>query len=324
MADCPLGIPNGWFMVLFSEDLAPGELKPIQLLQEELVAFRGESGSVHVLEAYCAHLGAHLAHGGCVQGDTVRCPFHGWRYDGDGRCVEIPYSKKIPKLAQMRSWPVDEVNGQIWVWRHAEGKPPSYRIPKIPEFGAPDWTSRWTRYSWELKTHPQEIMENAIDWPHFEQVHSMDVPSHKEHSFDGPMFKWVIDAGYENVVDGPSRRLFLVAENWGLGLCKIHYNGAFETLSVGTMTPIDRDTLWFSNAVIGRKGERSDEEAMADLKAQMDEQQNITNQDFRIWENKRYRPNPVLCDGDGPIPEFRRWARQFYSEEAGADTESAA
>jgi hypothetical protein len=139
------------------------------------------------------------------------------------------------------------------------------------------------------------------------------------------MFKWVIDAGYENQVDGPSRRLFLVAENWGLGLCKIHYNGAFETLSVGTMTPIDEDTLVFSTGVIGRKGDRTDEEAIEELKTQMDEQQHITNQDFQIWENKLYRPNPVLCEGDGPIPEFRRWARQFYPAGDGdVRTESAA
>jgi hypothetical protein len=90
------------------------------------------------------------------------------------------------------------------------------------------------------------------------------------------------------------------------------------------MTPIDDNTLCFTNAVIGRKGARSDEEAMADLKTQMDEQQDITNQDFRIWENKKYRPNPILCDGDGPIGEFRRWARQFYSKTAETQSVTAA
>ena len=316
MAICSLGMPNGWFHIGFSDELAPGALTRVEALGQELVVFRGEDGEAHVLDAYCAHLGAHLGHGGRVVGNKIRCPFHGWCYDGAGRCVEISYARKIPANARIASWPVDEVNGQIYVWYHAQGKEPNYRIPVIKEYGSPEWTSTWTRYSWELRTHPQEIMENAIDWPHFEFVHSTDAPKHKEYCFDGPMFRWVIDAGLDNVVGGPSNALYLVAENWGLGFNTIHYNGAFETRSVGTMLPIDTTRLRFTNSVIGRKGDRSEQEALNELKAQMDEQQNITSQDFAIWENKKYRPAPVLCDGDGPIGEYRRWARQFYSDSA--------
>jgi 3-ketosteroid 9alpha-monooxygenase subunit A len=322
MAAHALAMPNGWFQIAFSEDLAPGALLPIHVFGQELVLFRGEDGEAAVVEAYCAHLGAHLGHGGRVEGNRLRCPFHGWCYDAKGECLEIPYARRIPPRARIRSWPVEERNGQVYVWHHAGGEPPSFRIPQIAEYGAAEWTSTWTRYSWELRTHPQEMMENAIDWPHFEQVHAMDVPSHRECSFEGPMFRWVIDAGYENEVGGPSRELYLVAENWGLGFNTIHYNGAFETRSIGTITPIDEGLVRFTNSVIGRKGSRSEQEALAELRTQMDEQQHITSQDFAIWENKTYRPTPVLCDGDGPIGEYRRWARQFYgpsSAGAGGD-----
>lgn len=318
MTRIPLEIPNGWFQIAFSDDLVKGGVLSVDALGQRLVAFRGEDGAVRILDAYCAHLGAHLGHGGRVEGNHIRCPFHGWCFDGDGRCVEIPYAERIPTRARVTSWPVDERNGQIFVWHHSEGKPPNFHIPNIEEYGSPEWTSTWTRYCWELRTHPQEMMENAVDWPHFEHVHSMDPPTHKEFSFEGPMFRWVIDAGYENVVGGPSKQLYLVAENWGLGFNTIRYNGAFETISVGTILPLEPDRVRFTNAVIGRKGDRDEAEALGEIRAQMDEQQHITSQDFAIWEHKRYRPKPVLCDEDGPIAQYRQWARQFYPSRADA------
>ena len=57
--------------------------------------FRGESGQVYVVDAYCPHLGANLAVGGKVEGDCIECPFHGWQYRGeDGKCVKIGYADK--------------------------------------------------------------------------------------------------------------------------------------------------------------------------------------------------------------------------------------
>lgn len=62
---------------------------------EQVAVFRGEDGEAHVLDAYCAHLGANLAVGGQVKGNCLECPFHGWQYSGsDGKCVKIPYAEK--------------------------------------------------------------------------------------------------------------------------------------------------------------------------------------------------------------------------------------
>ena len=84
--------------------------------------FRTRSGEARVLDAYCAHLGAHLGEGGRVVGENLRCPFHGWHYDGSGACVKIPYaadSDRIPKRARVRAWDVVERNRMIFVWHHA-------------------------------------------------------------------------------------------------------------------------------------------------------------------------------------------------------------
>ena len=93
----PLPIPNGWFAVAWSRELHAGDVRPIHYFGQDMVLFRTRSGQARVLDAFCPHLGAHLGYGGRVMGETVRCPFHGWQYDGTtGDCVHIPYCEKIP------------------------------------------------------------------------------------------------------------------------------------------------------------------------------------------------------------------------------------
>ena len=86
--------PNGWARVALGEDLPPGGVVPLRYFGRDLVLFRTDSGEARVLDAHCPHLGAHLGHGGRVEGEGIRCPFHAWWWDGDGRCLEIPYASR--------------------------------------------------------------------------------------------------------------------------------------------------------------------------------------------------------------------------------------
>ena len=87
-------LPYGWYLASPSADVAAGEIRTFHYFGQELVIYRSTAGVPFAVEAHCPHLGAHLGEGGCVEGDTIRCPFHGWRYASDGRCVEVPKDQR--------------------------------------------------------------------------------------------------------------------------------------------------------------------------------------------------------------------------------------
>ena len=78
-------------------------------------------------------------------------------------------------------------------------------------------------------------------------------------------------------------------------------------------SPVEPGRIRFINSVIGKKNGRPDAEVIAELQSQMDEQAKVVEQDFPIWENKVFQENPVLCKDDGPLHQFRDWARKFYT-----------
>ncbi|MBZ0251780.1 MAG: Rieske 2Fe-2S domain-containing protein [Candidatus Methylomirabilis sp.] len=317
MSRFPFGIPNSWFHVGYSDELAKGQVKAIHFLGKEMVMFRGEDGKVGVLDAYCPHIGAHLGIGGKVVGNAVACPFHSWKFDCTGKCVDIPYTKKIPAKAVAGAYTVREHSGIIFIWHHAEGKAPDFDIPVIEQFGAEDWTRTYLKYVWKVRTQPQEIMENAIDWPHFHSVHGMAMPPDKQEKFEGKMFYWRIGTTKQIATMGGVTDNFLIqAQNWGLGFNFLTYDGMFSTVVTAGLTPIDEEYTLFQTGIIGKKDGRSEDETIALLKAYMDDQSNAITQDFEIWEHKAYRPTPALCDGDGPVARYRKWASQFYSQPA--------
>ena len=87
---------TGWFMIGWSAEFEVGEVRALTYFGEDLAAYRDESGELHVLEAHCKHLGAHIGHGGKVIGDCVECPFHGWRWDPTARTDTSHTSRTAP------------------------------------------------------------------------------------------------------------------------------------------------------------------------------------------------------------------------------------
>ncbi|MFM9969794.1 MAG: Rieske 2Fe-2S domain-containing protein [Burkholderiales bacterium] len=78
-----------WHPVARVDSLQPGKARAVRLLAEDLTLYCGASGAFHLIDARCAHRGT-LLHTGWVEGESLRCMYHGWRYDGSGLCTEIP------------------------------------------------------------------------------------------------------------------------------------------------------------------------------------------------------------------------------------------
>jgi len=163
---------EGWYWALDSRELPRGATAKLTLHGRPLVLFRGEDGRAAALDAYCPHMGAHLAEGDVV-GSELRCLFHGWTFEKSGRCTEAPGAVGgcPPAAALAQAWPVSEAYGLIWVWTGPEVRRP---VPFVPELEAAEVS--WSHgASFEKACHPNVVMINAIDAHHFNTVHDLPV-----------------------------------------------------------------------------------------------------------------------------------------------------
>jgi nitrite reductase/ring-hydroxylating ferredoxin subunit len=292
----PFPVPNGWFIVARADELQPGEVMPLYLFGRHLVLFRTESGEPRLMDAHCPHLGAHLGVGGRVRGDTIQCPFHGWRFRGeDGTCVEVPYDDVdfIPRKAHARAYPTIERNQMIWAWHHLEGGEPFYDVPEVPEIDDPEWSDIVVR-EFPVATCCQEMSENNVDTVHFKYVHGSEAVPEEEFVIEGPYKRSVGWGGN------------FIREGFGLGLGVLRMKNWVTFIS--STTPIDEENVlvrWIFTSP------RSLAEGEAEKAANVFTE--AVTQDIPIWENKIYKDPPVLRPMEKAVTEQRRWCRQFYS-----------
>ncbi|BAY78521.1 Rieske [2Fe-2S] domain-containing protein [Nostoc linckia NIES-25] len=160
---------EGWYWVIPSINLRVGEVKPITILGRELVIYRGKDKRVVTFDAYCPHMGAHLAEGK-VEGNALRCFFHHWKFDGEGMCIDIP-CLETPVSLKLQSWPTAEKYGMIWVWT---GEIPQQPLPFVPELEQKECDVAIHSH-FLMNCHPNVVMINAIDAQHLNTVHKLPV-----------------------------------------------------------------------------------------------------------------------------------------------------
>jgi phenylpropionate dioxygenase-like ring-hydroxylating dioxygenase large terminal subunit len=291
-------MPDGWFALAYSDELAAGEVKTLRYFGTEIVLYRGEDGRAVALDAYCPHLGAHLGVGGKVVGNSIRCPFHAWRFDETGSCVEIPYARKIPPKARLDAWPIREMNGNIYLWRHAERKPPEYEPPLIPQWGDEAWTPDYRKFRWTVRTHPQEVMENTVDFEHFRVLHGMPSVDLRIYESDGNMFHWGVGskgAGIELPADmpeqfkpaGESFAYCIWGQAWGVSLSPAFITTPmFEVVEHASMNPIDDETTEISIGFLLQRKALDDPSIRPMLDAYLTGHAGALDQDIPIWESK--------------------------------------
>ena len=308
--------PRGWMMVATSEEV---KKEPLQrdLLGRRLAIYRSSEGEAVVMDAFCPHMGASLAAGGTVKGDNIVCPFHGWEFAPNGKCVHIPYTDKIPKRAEVRAFRTHEVNGMVFIWYDEEQGKPQYDLPDQPEYHDSTWVP-WTMKPLQFRIPPREVVDNIADKMHFPVVHGSGVERF-DVTFDGHT-STQSQEGYVLWDTTPDKQSAFTSDATYHGpgyLITVMHNKFFQSKFLVCLTPIDeRSTaLWAGHMVkVTAEGPQEEKDAMMEIY-----KKNIMDgflEDAHIWENKTLVHRPLVCEGDGPILQARKWYSQFYRPRA--------
>lgn len=287
---------------------------------KRLAAYRGESGEVTIVDSYCPHMGADLSLGK-VEGNSLRCPFHGWRWGSDGVCDDIPYADRIPDKAVIGSHTTMELNGLLYVWNDPEGLPPieSQTPKKIDDYYSGEW-SDWHIAKFIIESNCRELVDNMADMAHFGPVHFSTVESFKniqdKHTYTQYM------AGGHDILADEGQKFTSVAVYEGPAYMTTTMTGSMEGHEMKTHllvahAPITTEKFEiFLGVMLKKDSSLSDAEnkSMVEEYTQMSVDSFV--QDVDIWNNKVRVDNPLMCDGDGPINMLRKWYAQFYMDRA--------
>jgi nitrite reductase/ring-hydroxylating ferredoxin subunit len=304
------GIPVGWYTVAESKDVKRGQVETVKYFGEELVLYRTESGEAHLTGAYCPHLGAHLG-AGKVDGENFQCPFHGFQFGPEGRCVRA-YGKSVPRKAALSKWPIREHNGYIFAWYHPNGAAPDWELPVFP--GPEEGWSTFSTRELRVRSHPQETSENSVDVGHFVQLHGFgDAWYEGDLDIQGHVLRGAYGIRYPLI---PGRAHFTAKFDvtvHGLGFSHVQVNverpGILINLFV-LSSPIDEETVLLRTSAAVRNWGGPVTKVIRELAAWGLHRE--VGQDAPVWESKRYLERPLLAEGDGPIGEYRRYCKQFY------------
>ncbi|MCZ6783835.1 MAG: hypothetical protein O7G30_11070 [Proteobacteria bacterium] len=197
------------------------------------------------------------------------------------------------------------------VWYHGKGEPPAWEIPDIPEYGDEGWTP-WERREWKVRSRNQELAENTVDPAHFRYLHKTNTMPTSEFRTDGPFLHVVSESKVETPKGEQTGRIEI--DTCGFGFGTTRFKGVVDLLVVTSGAPVDDEHVHMRLCFSVRKLANSDATRGVG-QAFITEIERQFSQDIAIWENKIHLEKPLLCDGDGPIAQLRKWARQFYSED---------
>lgn len=319
--------PRGWFMVAESAKVTDTP-QGVKFFGQEFALYRGkQSGKVVLLDAYCPHMGTHLARNstsyvaqdGPVEGDSIRCPYHAWRFGPDGRCNHIPYSNgPIPPAAKVRSWQVEERMGAVFVWYDPEGAEPDYDIPVIPECEDPSWVPIAFDDLGVVNCHTQEIVDNITDVAHFGPVHG-SITQYFENEFRGHVAVQRMGGGHRTLTTSDGPMLETVATYHGPSILITRMSGTHESYIYIAHTPVDDGSayVWHGLMVKSPSGQaKITEEDIAIARQYQEMALAAFAQDFEVWQHKAPNVKGLYVQGDGPFLKQRAWYRQFYNPRA--------
>ncbi|MCW5764971.1 MAG: Rieske 2Fe-2S domain-containing protein [Phycisphaeraceae bacterium] len=157
-----------WLPAAASVEVAPGSARRVRILGEDLVVYRDTQGRAAVIDERCPHRGTSMATG-CIDAEGIRCPYHGWKFNAAGACLETPAEPEDSPLrtrVRAKAYPAEELGGLIWLYM---GPDPAPLLPRfdlfvwdncVRDIGVADLPCNWL-----------QIMENSVDPHHLEWLH---------------------------------------------------------------------------------------------------------------------------------------------------------
>ncbi|MEH6582284.1 MAG: Rieske 2Fe-2S domain-containing protein [Halioglobus sp.] len=319
----PNTFPRGWFIVAESKELDEGPMA-VRFWGQDLALYRGESGNPVLLDAHCSHMGTHLTastsamivkNGEQLEGESIRCPYHGWRYGPDGHVDDIPYSEApYPKSASIRSYPVVDSMGCVMAWYDPDGADPEYDVPTVPEWDNPQWVQWELDHLGELPIHPQEILDNMTDVRHLGPTHGAPSEYFQNEIKDHVLIQR--QGGAMQLYD-----TFLYTSTWYTGPGILFSKQVFADNTIHELianTPVDDGVVkcWHACLYKGSENPASETDREAAKAAQAGALEAF-GADFNIWANKRPALKIMQLKTDGPFRTGRKWYQQFYEKPEG-------
>ena len=324
--------PRGWFVVAASSQIG-AEPHCERFFGQEVVLYRGTSGTVIMLDAYCPHMGTHLGRnktsysvvkGRHVEGDSIRCPFHGWRFGPDGKCNEIPfYDGRIPEKARVRSWPVVERYGIVFCWHDPEGLAPDLELPAYPEWDDPQWVRWQLDQLGTLPVHPQEILDNVSDIRHLSFLHGSGVLWYENEVDGAVLHQRQCGSALSGEEHSALRKFWTDVSYMGPGILMSRYfsddSPQHFAVQIIAHTPVEDGVTRLWQASMARSTQPAIDAQVREMACRLNQQlKHGFMEDFEVWANKRPAIEIMQVPTDGPFGKSRTWYRQFYNPRAKA------
>ncbi|MBT8138581.1 MAG: Rieske (2Fe-2S) protein [Gammaproteobacteria bacterium] len=316
----PNAYPRGWFIVAEASELDKGAI-PVSFFGQDFALYRGESGRVVMLDAYCTHMGTHIAASSSamivqehnnLEGDSIRCPYHGWRFTAEGEVDDIPHIQgECPKVKGLKSYPVREVMGCVMVWWDPEGGEPLFEPPYLPEWDKSNWVQWELDHLGQLPLHGQEIIDNMADASHLGPTHGAPCEWFENEWRDHIYIQR--QGGFHVLYD-----CMLTTTTWytgpGLLLSKQQF-GDVLTYELIANTPVAEGVsqVWHGclSPAAGDSVTEADKATAKEIQAGA---LTAFSADFEIWKHKKAATRVMQMNSDGPFMKGRKWFGQFYCE----------
>lgn len=301
---------QSWFPVCLSDEVEIGKLTGREFLGGRIVIYRDTAGVAHVVSAFCPHLGADLSVGDVV-GDNLRCPFHHWEYNSDGRCVRTKVGDPAPGAAALFKFPTLERFGMIFAFN---GEEPLFDFPS-PYPHADEDLLMITRRALVIDCDGWVFSANTPDMQHLKALHGVSFLHEDPHSLVR-WHEWGFDYDFEGVTGEDKGSAPL---SWKLGIfgSNIFYQMGTHTdrwygvlVPFGCMRPNKSEVFM---TILTTKGDGSPE-AIAKAEAFLDEmmrfEQSILNEDSPILNSIHYKPG-TLTKSDKSLARFLDFMRAY-------------